>query len=215
MSNSFKDIYEIEFLKPRAYNDFLLFMDEKRHNKEVNYNCYASLPESMEDMIRRSSQELGIVIENRELLTQRQNETEKLNIMKRYLDDCVGQDSTLYITDSYILSDEQAYDTLLILLKHCKAIRIMFIVKKFEHAIFTKLNKDMGQIKKEISVFKSDKFHDRFWFTRKQRGFVIGTSLNGIGNRISLITKLSATDYAQLLSMTEEFIWGKEREENE
>jgi len=42
-------------------------------------------------------------------------------------------------------------------------------------------------------------FHDRFWLVDGTRGLVLGTSLNGVGNRVCLIDYLSQTDVAAIV----------------
>lgn len=43
------------------------------------------------------------------------------------------------------------------------------------------------------------KFHDRFWIADRTKGLVIGTSLNGIGNKYALFDKLQDKDTKYLL----------------
>jgi hypothetical protein len=40
----------------------------------------------------------------------------------------------------------------------------------------------------------SDVFHDRFWIADRQRGLLVGTSLNGLGRRYALIDYMRETD---------------------
>lgn len=40
-----------------------------------------------------------------------------------------------------------------------------------------------------------DDYHDRYWISgARERGIVIGTSLNSIGNKVALIDRLNTTD---------------------
>ena len=49
-------------------------------------------------------------------------------------------------------------------------------------------------MKREIKIKYSYDFHDRFWIADRKKGFYTGTSINGIGKRISLINLLSEED---------------------
>lgn len=49
-----------------------------------------------------------------------------------------------------------------------------------------------------ITTKYTDDFHDRFWVADGERGLFIGTSLNGIGNRYSLIDYLRNEDTADI-----------------
>lgn len=51
----------------------------------------------------------------------------------------------------------------------------------------------------KFSVVKSDDFHDRFWIADRERGLVVGTSLNKIGRRIFFVDELSKADVAAVL----------------
>lgn len=45
-----------------------------------------------------------------------------------------------------------------------------------------------------VTYADSSDFHDRFWLLNGERGIVVGTSLNGIGNKIFLIAPLEYDD---------------------
>lgn len=45
---------------------------------------------------------------------------------------------------------------------------------------------------------RTNSFHDRFWIADKTRGLFVGTSLNGIGRRYSLIDYLDPRDVAEI-----------------
>ncbi|TMO83307.1 hypothetical protein [Pseudoalteromonas spongiae] len=53
-----------------------------------------------------------------------------------------------------------------------------------------------------INDFSTDEFHDRFWLDPDRSiGIVMGTSLNGLGNKISLIDKLSEQDVTEIVKL--------------
>jgi len=56
----------------------------------------------------------------------------------------------------------------------------------------------------DISIFdiQTNKFHDRFWINiDEKKGIVVGTSLNGIGNKISIVDSINKTDVEDLIEL--------------
>lgn len=52
----------------------------------------------------------------------------------------------------------------------------------------------------EIEVVETPDFHDRFWIADRERGLIVGTSLNKIGSKVFLIDKLSDSDVTAVLN---------------
>jgi hypothetical protein len=50
-----------------------------------------------------------------------------------------------------------------------------------------------------ISDHTTSDFHNRFWIVDGTRGLVVGTSLNGVGNRICLVDYLNQIDVASIV----------------
>lgn len=66
-----------------------------------------------------------------------------------------------------------------------------------------RMHAEVKKNSKTISItdIKSNKFHDRFWINPStETGIVIGTSLTGLGKKISLIDKLATSDVVEILS---------------
>lgn len=51
-----------------------------------------------------------------------------------------------------------------------------------------------------INVVEADDFHDRFWIADRDRGLIIGTSMNKIGGRIFFVDELSRSDVTAVLA---------------
>lgn len=51
-----------------------------------------------------------------------------------------------------------------------------------------------------INVVESDDFHDRFWIADRDRGLIVGTSLNKIGSRIFFVDELSRSDVTAVIA---------------
>lgn len=69
--------------------------------------------------------------------------------------------------------------------------------KSSESAYIEKLQEANRNLR--VSSFYSKDFHDRFWLNGEvDKGIVVGTSVNGIGKKISLVDKLSSSDVQQI-----------------
>ena len=65
------------------------------------------------------------------------------------------------------------------------------------HAVLTKIAPSI-----KIKDVKTDEFHDRFWIDPdRNKGLVMGTSLNGVMKKIALIDHLRRADVVQLAGM--------------
>lgn len=59
----------------------------------------------------------------------------------------------------------------------------------------------------KIKDVKTDDFHDRFWIDPdRKKGLVMGTSLNGVTNKIALIDHLRDADAAQLVTLAQALV---------
>jgi hypothetical protein len=54
-----------------------------------------------------------------------------------------------------------------------------------------------------IKVKYSNDFHDRFWIANRNKGFCTGTSLNGVGKKISLINEIADEDVKDIIAELE------------
>jgi hypothetical protein len=65
------------------------------------------------------------------------------------------------------------------------------------HSVFQKAV-PLIQIKDSIS----DEFHDRYWINiDNAKGVIVGTSLNGIGKKISMIDYATSADSREIISL--------------
>lgn len=68
-------------------------------------------------------------------------------------------------------------------------------------------NKILADLDKKIKVYNvtTDEFHDRYWIDPdNNKGILMGTSLNGLGNKISLIDHLKERDIIEIAKLAEE-----------
>jgi len=98
----------------------------------------------------------------------------------------------LAITDAYALKYDQRYEHPLSVLNSClnhieHLKKIRFVVNrsvKDDEQIRAGFNQYFldNSVQKIEVIFDKD-FHDRFWFINKKKAFIVGTSLNTIGNK--------------------------------
>ncbi|PAC29262.1 hypothetical protein [Flectobacillus sp. BAB-3569] len=139
-----------------------------------------------------------------------------LNFFKKYLNR-LGIDRELIIIDPYFLSPrrgnnnhEREYTQLFkeLLVDYIQNISKIIIIttsiqrhidENLLHSITSSLNELNNNL--EIIHRTSDNFHDRFWISNNRgSGIVTGTSLNGFGNKYSLIDRLNVTDVREIIS---------------
>jgi hypothetical protein len=85
-------------------------------------------------------------------------------------------------------------------LDNLKSLHVIFNKK---HGNTTKIKKEFNKITRELgcqfSHQDTDKIHDRIWIKDKQEAIVVGTSLGGLGNKLSFILELPSSNLADLL----------------
>jgi hypothetical protein len=50
-----------------------------------------------------------------------------------------------------------------------------------------------------FNVHRSNEFHDRFWIVDRQRGILVGTSVNGLGNKYAVADYLNEVDVRDIV----------------
>jgi len=92
--------------------------------------------------------------------------------------------------------------------------KVVFIVDsdKVNEECKSLIKSFLEEKRKEMDIVywkEGAEFHDRFWLflttERHCKGFVVGTSLNGIGNKIALADLLSEDDSEELLRLLREY----------
>ncbi len=74
---------------------------------------------------------------------------------------------------------------------------------KFNDIIKGKIENELKKINNSINIIHktNDDWHDRYWISSKnKKGFMVGTSMNGIGKRHALIDYLTTDDIEEILS---------------
>ncbi len=115
--------------------------------------------------------------------------------------------SKITIIDAYFFSDSQYSITSLMndILEPFKdnisIIEIITFEPKINHNNFKKFKNEFKDFK--IHVFSSKDFHDRFWIIDDSKAFIVGASMNGIGNKHFFVQDeyLTKNDCTELLNL--------------
>lgn len=112
-----------------------------------------------------------------------------------------NSDKELIVIDPYFFSanEDTFSDTVIRLSKILNAYPTLSTIKIVTDSRNSRSNKSaLIEVLKEmisnVTCADSSDFHDRFWLLNGERGIVVGTSLNGIGNKIFLIAPLEQDD---------------------
>lgn len=121
-----------------------------------------------------------------EVLWKNMTPDEQVNKFVEFISEIGGVSGELLIVDPYLFPkkcDENYVSILSIILNksQCTAITTVTDRNNFNDKVFQAVQQSVCiEIK---NVFSSD-FHDRYWIANKTKGFLSGTSLNGIGRKI-------------------------------
>lgn len=138
-----------------------------------------------------------------ELLYKNMNDKQKAQKFTQYLNYIESENSELIVIDPYLFTkanNNSSYCNLLgDIFNLSKAKSILIITDKNNY-----YQNSFGNIVKltniSLKVVYSNDFHDRFWISKRSKGFCTGTSLNGIGKRFSLIQMIEADDIQDIVS---------------
>lgn len=137
------------------------------------------------------------------LIPNSNNTNSFINYMATYINDLFVYNKTLIITDPYFFPrryDEEYVEKVITILSYTSAKKIIFFMpNNFNRDLFDNIKSQLSNIDIEIREFND--CHDRFWICQENNtGFVMGTSLNGIGRKICRIDKLHSEECSLLLS---------------
>jgi len=133
------------------------------------------------------------------------------HIIKQYVEK-LDSKKTLTIIDPYIFPhkpDDGYTDSLIhIFNKHLKSCKELRFVTKKDHnkKIRQQIAAQIRQINSgiKISVVFTNDIHDRFWIVDDNAGLYVGTSLNGIGKKYTLIDYLKEDDVADIVGILQQ-----------
>lgn len=135
-----------------------------------------------------------------EVLLDNISDDDIVNKFNCYLEQIKSEGADLVIIDPYILSksDLNYTNTLINILKKAKAKKYTIITNQ-ENVNYISKNNIQKEIP-NIEIIFAKKIHDRFWICNRKTGFYIGTSLNGIGRKLTLINLLKESEVTDIVS---------------
>lgn len=173
---------------------------EKIHNKSLqdlgmSIEIYLKKEEKIKQVLKNIENNNSILQE--EVLLKNITNEEKLNCFSSFFSKIEAEEKELIITDPYLFKEsknkkeDDEYCNILakiIMKAKAKSIRVITNYRNYNNDIHKKIENKLTQ---EIKIIWNDDFHDRFWIADRKKGFYTGTSINGLGKRITLINLLS------------------------
>ena len=144
----------------------------------------------------------GSKIITEEIVWKNMTNNQKIEKFCKNLEEIQVEGKELIIIDPYIFADDNKdyCDMLASIVNKSKAKKVIFITNQ-KHSEKSCCDMISKNITCEISKQYSEKFHDRFWISDRKKGFCTGTSLNGLGKKISLIMELSDDDVQEIIKL--------------
>jgi hypothetical protein len=145
---------------------------------------------------------------NEAIVTPGTNEPKIVGVLKKYLTK-MQVDKELIIIDPYFFpshADAGYPDMIAEILKESLAIidDLIFVTSnKVNTTLKTQIESKLKSHKSSLNIRHaiSANYHDRYWITNKrEKGLLTGTSLNGLGKRLSLVDRLNTSDVREIVN---------------
>lgn len=135
-----------------------------------------------------------------EVLLDNISDDDIVNKFNCYLEQIKSEGADLVIIDPYILSGPNLNytNTLINILKKAKAKKYTIITD--QKNIYKTCKNNILKEFPDIEIIYTKKIHDRFWICNRKTGFYVGTSLNGIGRKLTLINLLKKSEVTTIVS---------------
>jgi hypothetical protein len=206
-------------LIPKGQCDFSEVMVDYANGRRVDLSCYElKLHSSPIDSFRREFldyvREFGFSAYMRRgaLLEEVVPPTHPMNQIEELLRDFlrkIGVDNRLVIVDPYFLAPakDMSYTQVVenVLSEAANTLKELHLVtnKKVDANVYSDIQSRLLGLNSNLHIINktSDSFHDRFWINPDSgKGFLTGTSLNGLGKRYAVIDHLADADVQSILS---------------
>ncbi len=150
---------------------------------------------------------------NSELLTEAlvQPKTPLTNACNTLVDELlkIKLDTELIIIDPYFLASSKD-DSWMNIFRNLNGLKNIILItddRNIDSTVKSNLEKLLVSLKIIITTVLSRSFHDRFWITNKRtEALFVGTSLNSIGSKYSLIAKMDNNDTNDLVEELKKII---------
>ena len=138
-----------------------------------------------EEIMSNNNQE--VLLE--EVIWKNMKDEEKVKKFTEYISKIGGVKGDLLIIDPYLFckNSKDDYKKLLqniLIQSQCRSLKIITDKSNYDESFFRETEK---VINKSIQLIDTRDFHDRFWIANECKGFISGTSLNGVGKKYSSI----------------------------
>jgi hypothetical protein len=184
----------------------LRFIQELYKETGLSLNPYYGL--TSEDAINYYAKEnIQTLLED--VMWKNLKQSEKIDILSKYLKEIEAENGDLIIIDPYLFPekfDDSYTDFIAGVLNSVKLSTIQFITVERNHneSLYNNVKDNCNC--KNIKICFTDDYHDRLWIANKNKGFIMGTSLNGIGKKISLIDFIREEDLRDIVKDLDKFI---------
>jgi Cdc6-like AAA superfamily ATPase len=144
----------------------------------------------------------NINILHEEVLWKNLSFNEKLDTFKKHLSEIDGINYSITIIDPFLfpVNYNNQYVHLIteiFRLNNSNKITIITNQSNFNQELYERIKSNLTQ---ELNIIFNPEFHDRIWLNmEKNKAFFLGSSLNGIGNKICLIDKLNDADSKDII----------------
>lgn len=132
---------------------------------------------------------------------------------RRFIKSIQVAEDTLLIIDNYIFPDgsycgDDYLEILVNSVRETKARKAVFITSaRFNGNLAKEAKWRLSRDNICSEVYCSDDFHDRFWIMLSgKRGFYMGTSLNGLGNKITILNNLSSDEIDAIMKQVKRIL---------
>jgi len=210
----------IWILKPKNENqDYLDLVVKISNNQDINLSDYDiervhSVVQTFKNEIIKYLLEHGfsslmaseLLVE--QIVAKGTPENKIISIIHKYLDN-VKVDNELIIVDPFFLAKSKKINYVnvidQILDKYIHTITNLIIITNthsVDTAVKASLISTLKAKKQSLNIAhkQHNDYHDRYWISgSREKGLVMGTSLNGLGNKVALIDRLNTSDVRNIV----------------
>lgn len=152
----------------------------------------------------------GLEIATEEVLEKNMTVSERIDKFVEYIEKIGGVKGDLLIVDPYLFfenhkkKNEDYPEMLAQIFKRAECASITVVTRKETccNSLFETVKQKYGA---PINVAFSNDFHDRYWIANQKKGFLSGTSMNGVGvgKKYSIIQMLEDDDVKEIVKLVE------------